>query len=548
MSGNSDGRTEEWRQRHFGQYNDEDRSPESSHSSMVSRSQTETGINERQNRALDLSRTSSILRPMQEVEDGRSQYTQRASNSTSMRDGNANGLDARSRQATPGELHRNTRRETSDRGMAQSVAQSVFSLRIEPSRMSYEGRRAHESRGRQTQWETRDNKLERYRDAGGGSQRNRPSSPSESIHQFGTIPGRAHACHAQSPFEPALYSTGYKGPGPSNYRPQAYQNESGSWQTRQAKVHPFPKDVKPADKLFKWKFWLQNFEAVLERNGTWNQRERAVDLSVAAGEEVQLIIMTERLLVPPEEVDADFRFYDFMRDKITAFFSRLTDNNTNARDFSTLKQKDGETAREYALRATLTAQKIELNNPSLLAATFINGMTDKISRGYARSFGLSLEGALEVATRRENNPDEPFPWDKSGNIEQPIAVAAIERRKTEGHGREARRDKETWGRNKHGGTREKQRSRSRSRRSPGKRWRQRSRERETRDEGKPCPKCGRNKHRGATCPADSAKCFSCQEFGHFLAMCKKKKTVRNVNASTSGEKVMKGRDREVYDE
>jgi hypothetical protein len=108
-------------------------------------------------------------------------------------------------------------------------------------------------------------------------------------------------------------------------------------QAKSIKVAPFPKEIKASDKLFRWKFWLSTLEMALERNEIWNQRERAVELSLSVGEEVSLIIMTENLMKDPLRVGHDFPFYDHLVEGISMSFGALTDSGMNAREFKVLK-------------------------------------------------------------------------------------------------------------------------------------------------------------------------------------------------------------------
>lgn len=360
-----------------------------------------------------------------------------------------------------------------------------------------------------------------------------------SVHRFGDIPGTGFGTTNQPmSFNPRLHSTNAQQPWPAASGTRALFDGSGRSNSKPVKVQPFPKDVAAADKLFRWKFWLQGFEAALERNMVTSQREKAVDLSISAGDEIGLIIMTERLMVPPESAPIDFAHYDYMKNGITSFLSKLTDNNTNAREFNKLQQKPGESVKDYALRATLAAQKIELDNPSLLAATFTSGLSDKVTASLAQAFNWSMETAQEVATRRESNPGEQFPWGSASSTSQPLAVAAVDRATHTAAAEYAtRRERETRNERYRDGHRQERRSRSRSRRSPENRERkQHSRTDEKRGRTSkgtaPCSKCGRFAHRGGRCPADSARCFACQQTGHFEAMCKQR-VVRNV------EKVMR---------
>lgn len=338
------------------------------------------------------------------------------------------------------------------------------------------------------------------------------------LNRFGNVPGRHHSLTREE-FNPPGQSTlnkrgRYEGRPERQTIDQAYEtrvhDDDFSRGSRPVRIQPFPKDIKAADKLFKWKYWLSTLELALEKSKIFGQREKAIELSLSAGEEVGMIIMTEGLMVKAEEAKIGFKYYDFLVEGITRAFGRLTDSNVNAREFTRLKQSEGESARDYALRARMAAQKIGLTNESLLAANFIDGLRDTNTKKWANAFNMPMEQALQVATRRETNPDDSeFPWSSSREGTQPISVAAVSKNERVGRPLAANEREQRKGPT-----------------TPPRNGRDRDRPRASRDQDresqKRCGKCGRKYHNGPRCPAEKVLCHNCNEMGHFGVMCRTK--------------------------
>lgn len=342
--------------------------------------------------------------------------------------------------------------------------------------------------------------------------------------QFNTITNRDNAIN-RNDFNPTKHSTGRRGNdneyGQFRRSPAGFEHSDRTTNStqKQIRVQPFPKDVKAADKLFRWKYWMSTMELALEKANIFGQRERAVEVSLAAGEEVGIIIMTEGLMVKPEDVQSGFRFYDYLTAGIADFFGRLTDGSVNAREFNKLKQGANETARDYALRAKLAAQKIGLDNKALITANFIDGIADSSARDWATSFNMSMEEALTMMTRRENQPSKTPQWNASQRDEAPLAVALVRKRKSSPeHDRSS------------------ERSNSRSVKKEREDRSERDNRRGNFGNKPPCKRCGRHEHRGPMCPAERAKCHNCGKIGHFGIVCNARE-VRNVYTSAQDIKV-----------
>lgn len=340
------------------------------------------------------------------------------------------------------------------------------------------------------------------------------------LNRFGSIPHNFSRRPEREDFYPQGHSTQRRGDD-SEWGQGGHEGARG-YRPRTGKIDPFPKEVKPSDKLFQWNFWLRQFKMAMEKGGITGQRAKAVELSLTVGQEINVIIMTRDLLPEESEVRPGFRFFDFLVEGVTSVLSKLTDASTNAREFRALKQGENETVPEFALRTEKAAQKIGLTNATLLSTAFIDGLKDGEVRGWATAFNLSMDEAMDAAIRRENGQKPPLPWEI--NSSAPIAVAAIEKPHTRGEDASAKQDKRGWRRSpvKIVGGRRFDRGLPYKREGQDSHHRQQS---DRRASGPGCMKCGRGSHEGRQCPADSKQCYTCKEYGHFAATCK----VRSVN-------------------
>lgn len=335
------------------------------------------------------------------------------------------------------------------------------------------------------------------------------------LNSFGEVPGNHFRHLNRDDFYPAGHST-RRDDHTEHGGVTGQRTGSTLGQYRPIKMDPFPKDVKPSDKLFQWRNWLHSLKLALERGGVTGQRRKAVELSLSVGAEVNSIILTRNLLPDADEVEEGFKFFDFLVEGITSVFSRLTDASTSAREFRALKQRSDETVPEFALRTEKIAQKIGLTNGTLLTSAFIDGLKDRTVKEWASSFKWTMETTMDVATRRENEPETKFPWE--GSSTAPIAVAAVERpavvkeathKQTEqSEQREKREHRDHYNYARQSG-----------RDMKGSRFPKQQRERR-------CDKCGRTSHEDRPCPALNKQCYACKEMGHLERMCRSRRVRR----------------------
>lgn len=284
----------------------------------------------------------------------------------------------------------------------------------------------------------------------------------------------------------------------------------------EVKSPPFPTNIKPPDKLYKWSIWANTLRVSLERAGISDQRDRAMELSLAAGEEVNAIILTDDLFPEIEEVGDDFPFFDFMMAGITASFERMADTRITAREFYSAKQDKGESANDFAMRVRINARKLGLSHEASITSVFINGLADPKVRRWCNNLRLSLDRSLEVATRSENGAtyhQGPLAEQTCNSLP---AIAAV----VQATPQQPQLTNETRMKRDH---------------SPGSEGKMRKCSIEAQKDRHVCSLCGRDSHRGRGCPARGAQCYKCQKVGHFSAVCRNAR-IRSIKVPSNSNK------------
>lgn len=310
-------------------------------------------------------------------------------------------------------------------------------------------------------------------------------------------------------------------------RPSGSQNASMFSQQKMFKVESFPKGVKPTEQLHEWTFWLANFEMASEKAGVFDQRAKAIDLSLHIGEDVRRIIIGKEMMPPEKAVSSNFPFYDNVVRLLDEHFRGLTDESVDVTVFNTLKQGEKETAIEFEFRLKQVARRVNETNPAMIRTRYIDGLRDKDLRERAFIDGISLSDAVKMATRKEaiaSKQQEFSPWGG-----QPITVAAI----AQVNQRQGWNDSHSHASRPHD-------SRSRDSRYQPSRSTDFKRGNAGHGYGgkapSKCPNCGVVEHKFGTCPAERATCFECNKIGHFKHMCTKRVLSLN-NEPSSEEKV-----------
>jgi hypothetical protein len=300
--------------------------------------------------------------------------------------------------------------------------------------------------------------------------------------------------------------------------------------TAPVEMEPFPKDIKASDKLFQWRYWLGNLKLALEHLGIHDQREKAVELRLAAGVKAGQIIMTRQLMMDADNIDPNFRHFDFLVEGIEAVFAKHTDGSINAKEFRTREQKDGKTVLDYSMRTEKVVQMVDLKGPvssTLVVSAFIDGLRDKMVRDWANSLNWSMETGLDVVTRCENDTKVAFPWENEAR--GPEVIAALEGSGTTSEGGRSAGPRSDYCTRKPDQQRFVRGKQARTSDENSRGYRQQAK---SEPEGEKCAACDRHRHNGGQCPAVGRVCFKCGETGHFEAVCKAS-GVRNVSAANA---------------
>lgn len=291
------------------------------------------------------------------------------------------------------------------------------------------------------------------------------------------------------------------------------------------KVEPFPKGIKPTDQHHEWTFWLANFEMAIEKAGIYEQRTKAIDLSLHIGEEIRRIIVAKSMLPRENAVEQGFDFYDNVVNKLEHHFRSLTDESVDVASFNSLKQGEKESALEFELRLRQMASRVKETNAAMIRTRYIEGLRDQAIKERAFIDGISFEEVVKMATRKEaiavKQQSGFTPWNDDRSS---VVVAAVSR-----ESRDFNRQSHNRPAGAHSNTG--QRSYPTSRNQQGGGLRNRAEERKKDDR---CGKCGFTDHRSGTCPAAGATCFKCGDKGHFRHACPGK-TVRSVETETPDE-------------
>lgn len=270
------------------------------------------------------------------------------------------------------------------------------------------------------------------------------------------------------------------------------------------RIKPFPSNIPTAQKWQAWLDYRRKVNIQLEQCGDASQKSMAGLLYTSIGEELEQIISAKGMFPDETEVPDGYPHLTNLMTNLNDYFRGLSDDAVNYNEFSSMKQKVGEAARDFHTRVVRQAEVCDLKQAdSMIRNQFIQGMRDREHAKRSFTDGTLLEEIIAAASRNESvHQPEPLAvlTDSSGE-KQPMVVAAV----SEQRGRRS------------GGADRGRYERYDSRRGQFGRTNNRKQ-----GDGRPCSNCGNEVHRFGTCPAKSRECRDCGKQGHFARMCRQK--------------------------
>lgn len=288
-------------------------------------------------------------------------------------------------------------------------------------------------------------------------------------------------------------------------------------QINSIKLEAFPKVTNAAERLGKWKDYRRQVIAKFELlDSCVSERTKANYLYTNIGIELMDIIEVRAMLPSAREVCESYEFFEMLIQNLDDYFNETSDKSLMAASFTSNKQKQGETARDFQIRMTKLARNLGMDpHDVLFREVFLMGLSDSFIVNRAKLEAWTVEQTVTVAARKEQMQPGPTPSPLAGiALGQESVVAAIQGKSTT----DARRFRQS-------------RPSSADRRS-------------RLETGEPCSDCGFTKHRSSTCPAAGKACNGCGKIGHFRKMCRNKKRVAVVNEDVNA---MNQQEEKVFD-
>lgn len=259
------------------------------------------------------------------------------------------------------------------------------------------------------------------------------------------------------------------------------------------KINQFPVNVPTSQKWQAWIDYRRKIRIQLEQCDGASQKAMAALLFTNVGQEVEQIISAKNMFPEEDEVQPGYPFLTNLIASLDAYFRGLSDEAVNFSEFSGMKQKASEAARDYHTRVIRQAEVCELKqSEAMIRNQFLQGMRDRDHAKRAFTDGTPLEEVIAAASRNESLQKESGSNPFEMKVEkQPLEVAAVA----------AYRDRPP--------------------RMPDNRGRP-SYANKSGDGKQPCRDCGAMVHRFGNCNAKGKECNKCGKMGHFARVCRQK--------------------------
>lgn len=278
--------------------------------------------------------------------------------------------------------------------------------------------------------------------------------------------------------------------------------EKKDW-LKYVKVKPFPQNIPQPQKWQAWLDYRRKLSIQLEQCGNATQKAMAGLVYTSIGEEMEQIISAREMFPDGDDLPDDYPYLTKMIGDLDEYFKGLSDEAVNFNEFSNMKQKLGEAARDFHTRVVRQAEVCGIKqSQSMIRNTFIQGMRDREQAKRAFTDAIPIEEVISAATRRESlqHHESPIVILDGDDPKKMIEVDAISNRferrsKPAGRGKTEQQGKgQQWQPRKHSGSR-------------------------------PCPNCGIDVHRTGVCPARDKECRECHKKGHFARVCRAKQPI-----------------------
>lgn len=298
------------------------------------------------------------------------------------------------------------------------------------------------------------------------------------------------ALSPQQPAVPAIPT----GPGHSRTAPISLEH-----------IPKFPDNV-PASKMWAELFtYLDQFNMALSLNNVVEPRKKTELLYLALGAQTQEVIRAAGLR-PSNYDDPDC--YTIFVTNIEAYFKSMTDPSAELLEFSSLKQRPGESTVQFFARVTARARLCGHSadeEKRHIRVQLLKGMANQDLAQQARTLGYTTDLVIQAATRCEAFMTAPTPGPSNAVME-----VRGSKRPSSTH-RSAGSERSRGGRNGRGSP------------PPPKRYHNMKFERVPK-----CNRCGRRSHNTPKCPAIGRKCIKCGKLDHFAVVCREK-GINNVD-------------------
>lgn len=302
-------------------------------------------------------------------------------------------------------------------------------------------------------------------------------------------------------------------------------NSSQYGPSKMFKVDPFPDNTEPTDQFHEWSYWKSNFEMAVEKAGIFDQRMRAIELTLHIGNGIRRIIHERDMMPSERDVEPGHPFYENLIDALDTHFRGLSDETVDIAKFNAMKQEPKETAMMFEIRLRQMARRVGETNQKMIRTRFIEGLKNVQLQNKAFVENIAIKDIVHMASRMET-AEKKYLVDLSPLNVDALDTAKFRRRDAQPEGVDAGYAvgprSSFRGNTSYGGTSSASSGSSGVMRRTYAGTRPSAASYQPRQWNERCERCGVREHRNTECQAVNAECFTCGETGHFRHMCPKR--------------------------